>query len=244
MSAGLVKDATYTTVKQNLRNEIPVIDVTKSAPIKGSLAYNTSDNKLYFADGISWIEVTDSNTTGNTEFILATADPNYPNAKVLVGSANQINVLSGPGTVTLTTPQDIAPTSIVSFAGVTFQGCPGPLNYYEEAGIGPVMTGVSVPTSIPVIVVRTGIQVTISWQQKTVVADGTPMGFNMPPRFSPTSFGGSGTYISDDVTTASSQASVVTIDATGFVKFSNGITNFVAGHTITINNGSLSWVIG
>lgn len=243
MSAGLVKDATFTTVKQNLRNEIPVIDVTKSAPLKGSIAYNTSDNKLYFADGVSWIEVTDSNATGNTEFILASADPNYPSSKVLVGSANQINVLSGPGTVTLSAPQDIATTSNVVFGSVGFQGAPSTLSYYEEISLTLPMTGVSVPVNMDVQIVKIGKIVTLAWKQTVITADGTPPQISLPSRFAPVApYGAEGAYISFDATAGLSQLSAAVVSGS-LVSFLYGIISPVAGHTININPSALSWLV-
>ncbi len=44
---------------------------------------------------------------------------NTPNAGTLTGTSNQVTVTNGSGSITLSTPQDIATTSNVRFGGIT-----------------------------------------------------------------------------------------------------------------------------
>ena len=47
---------------------------------------------------------------------------NAPVANTLTGTANEVIVTNGAGTITLSTPQDIATSSSPTFAGMTLTG--------------------------------------------------------------------------------------------------------------------------
>ena len=71
--------------------------------IQGDLALRTDVTETFVYDGTDWVALLSSVTGSN-----------------VIGTANQVNVTdNGDGTITLSTPQDIAPTSAVVFNGIT-----------------------------------------------------------------------------------------------------------------------------
>lgn len=122
--SGLVKQVTAGTSTQVLHGGTgPSFSaVSLTADVTGTLPVaNGGTNQTSYTDGQLLI----GNTTGNT---LAKA--------TLTGTANQVVVTNGHGTITLSTPQDIASGSSPTFTGLTLSGLTaGSVVYAGTSGV-------------------------------------------------------------------------------------------------------------
>lgn len=129
---------------------------------------------------------------GATSLVNDGAGPDLA-TKGLTGTANQVNVADGGTLVTLSTPQDIAPTSDVTFASVTLEttgGTPTPLDYYEELTVDTNATGPwGSAQPISLRYVRVGKLVTVHWSNVPSVisttADVISVTAQIPAQFRP-----------------------------------------------------------
>lgn len=55
----VIRDTKVSTSSSNLATTLPKIVVASKDPVKGNLAFNTLDEKLYFADGEVWHKISD-----------------------------------------------------------------------------------------------------------------------------------------------------------------------------------------
>lgn len=84
------------------------------------LQFNTAQN----ANGLAWFngsQVLSSTVLTNGQLLVGSTGTG-PVAASLTGTANQVNVANGPGTITLSTPQNIDSTASPTFAGTTLTG--------------------------------------------------------------------------------------------------------------------------
>lgn len=113
-----------------------------ASPATGLQIYNTDTNYIDYYNGSSWISLANisADLTGNefvigngsslSSFSLGTANQiigvnagaTANEYKTLSGTSNQITISHGVGTITFSTPQDIATTSTPVFGGMTLNG--------------------------------------------------------------------------------------------------------------------------
>lgn len=163
----LVKDVVADTAKISERHRLPVVDITKSTPLKGSLAYNVLDDKIYYANGVEWL-IGEGSDVSDSEFVLTTPDASLPNSRVLTGTPDQVIVTNGVGTTTLSTPQDIATDSDVEFSSVQLASTGGvatPLDHYEEFTLVTQIAGAWTSRPITILVTKTGNTCEMSWSE-------------------------------------------------------------------------------
>lgn len=98
-------------------------------PIAGELWFQEGDNKLWFYNGTQYVDITNAADVNNQIAALNTTLQNVVNSiqgqtgQITVqGTADQINVATNGSTITLSLPQNIAPTSSPQFAGINLTG--------------------------------------------------------------------------------------------------------------------------
>lgn len=277
MSASLVKDSHCDTVKCKKALVLPVTTTVGACQDKGSIIYDSSTevNGKYgtvtYSDGTEWIplitgsgnnliagdgiditsngsQVTISSPIAAAPVVLVSADPSLPNGAVLTGTPNQVIVTPGAGTETLSTPQDLAPTSNVAFNSVVFPntggGLPAPLDYYEKVNLSLPVTGFTAPQNMDVSVTKIGNMAVMTWNGVFGTTTGVPLPvtITLPPRFAPL-IAGSGAYIAIQ-SPSQRVASIVTVAqfSLGIVSFWFGADNFPINTSVQIASGSISWL--
>lgn len=78
-----------------------------------------------------------------------------PVAAALTGTANQITVTNGPGSITLSLPQNIAVGSSPTFAGLTLSGLTA--NAFTYSGTGSALASTAAPTNGQLLIGSTGV---------------------------------------------------------------------------------------
>lgn len=138
MSFAVVKDS-YTNFSKSVRtDEIPVVDITQEAPVKGKFAYNRSNEIapgingiLYYADGTKWIPL-----LGGENIIAGTGITISVTGGVATISTD---LAAGPGiSLTGTHPLTITNTSPATLVSLTSVG-PGTSLVALGGGAGPAL---------------------------------------------------------------------------------------------------------
>lgn len=128
--------ATSTTSLASVR--LPAGSSDPSTPASGDLWNNTGTLKFY--NGSSNLQViTASTSVSNGELLIGNASTNKFVAANLTGTSDQITATSGAGTITLSTPQNIATTSTVQFGSLgldTTAGLAGTLKAAKSIAVG------------------------------------------------------------------------------------------------------------
>ncbi len=89
-----------------------------TSPAQGLLVYDTTTQSFwYFENG--WKAIASGALGASNQLLGMNGAGNANEYKTLLGTANQISVFHAPGSITLSTPQDIAVTSSPVFAGLT-----------------------------------------------------------------------------------------------------------------------------
>ncbi len=111
-----------------------------SSPASGDLWNNTGTLKFY--NGSSNLQlITASTSVSNGQLLIGNASTNKFVAANLTGTSDQITATSGAGSITLSTPQNIATTSAVQFGSLglgTTAGTSGTLKIQTSIAVGAI----------------------------------------------------------------------------------------------------------
>jgi hypothetical protein len=91
--------------------------------VEGMVYYNEADNAFRGYDGTSWVGFGGASSAPiAAQYVVRLLNGTLTNERVLVGTANQVTVTDGAGTVTLSAPQNLHTAATPQFAGATLTG--------------------------------------------------------------------------------------------------------------------------